>query len=344
MLYTHPVTLEAALRRILSALPLVLLALFAGPSHAQNGRLLVAQKGDQSLAIVDPVSGAVIASVPEGGITGHEVIASPDGRFAYVPIYGNSGVGMPGTDGANLVVIDIAAHKIVWNLDFAHGVRPHMPLFGPKDGLLYVTTELDQSITLIDPATLKIVGSIPTGQPQSHMLALSHDGRRGYTANVGPGTVSVLDIPARKTLTIIPISTATQRISISNDDRWVFTADQTKPQLAVIDTSTNKVANWIPLSGEGYGSAVTPDGRWLLIAVPSKNNVDVIDLKAMRLAHSIPVCASPQETLVRTDGKVAYVSCSVSNQVAEIDLGTMKVSRLFKTGKGTDGLAWANAH
>jgi len=267
------------------------LALALTAAHAQNGRLLVAQKGDQSLAIVDPASGNVIASVPEGGVTGHEVIASPDGRFAYVPIYGNSGVGMPGTDGANLVVIDIAAHKVVGSLDFGHGVRPHMPLFGPKDGLLYVTTELDQAIALIDPATLKIVGHVPTGQPQSHMLALSHDGRRGYTANVGPGTVSVLDIEARKVLTIIPISTNTQRISISNDDHWVFTADQTKPQLAAIDTSTNKVANWIPLSGLGYGSAITPDGHWLLIAVPSKNNVDVIDMKAMKLAQSIPVFA-----------------------------------------------------
>jgi DNA-binding beta-propeller fold protein YncE len=312
-----------------------------GTTNAQNGRLLVAQKGDQSLAIVDPASGAVISSVPEGGVTGHEVIASPDGRFAYVPIYGNSGVGMPGTDGSNLVVIDIAAHKVVGKLDFGHGVRPHMPLFGPKDGLLYVTSELDQAITLIDPASLKIVGHIPTGQPQSHMCALSHDGQRGYTANVGPGTVSVLDIPARKVLTIVPISADTQRISISADDRWVFTADQTKPQLAVIDTNTNKVTNWIPLSGEGYGSAVSPDGRWLLIAIPSKNNVDVVDLRAMKLAQSIPVCANPQETLVRPDGKVAYVSCAVSNQVAEIDLGTWKVARLFATGKGTDGLAWA---
>jgi YVTN family beta-propeller protein len=309
--------------------------------HAQSGRLLVAQKGDQSLAIVDSSSGNVIASVPEGGVTGHEVVASPDGRFAYVPIYGNSGVGKPGTDGTNMVVIDIAVHKVVGNLDFGRGVRPHMPTFGPKDGLLYVTTELDQTISLIDPATLKIIGTIPTGQPQSHMLALSHDGRRGYTANVGPGTVSVLDIAARKVLTIIPISTDTQRISISNDDHWVFTADQTKPQLAVIDTSANKVAKWIPLSGTGYGSAVTPDGRWLLIAVPAKSNVDVIDLKAMKLAQSIPVCANPQETLVRPDGKAAYVSCVGSNQVGEIDLGTMKISRLIATGKGTDGLAWA---
>ncbi len=63
-----------------------------------------------------------------------------------------------------------------------------------------MTTELDQSVTIIDPKTLKIVGSIPTGQPESHMLTISHDGLRGYTANVGPGTVSVLDIKARKTL------------------------------------------------------------------------------------------------------------------------------------------------
>ena len=83
--------------------------------------------------------------------------------------------------------------------------------------MLYVTTELDHAVTIIDPKTLKIVGAIPTGQPESHMLALSHDGRRGYTANVGPGTVSVLDIKARKTLGIIPVSGNVQRIAISNN-------------------------------------------------------------------------------------------------------------------------------
>jgi DNA-binding beta-propeller fold protein YncE len=258
-----------------------------------------------------------------------------------VPIYGNSGVGKPGTDGQTMVVIDIASQKVVGNLDFGHGVRPHMPTFGPKDGLLYVSTELDQSISIIDPKTLKIVGAIPTGQPQSHMFVLSHDGRRAYTANVGPGTVSVLDIPARKTLAIVPISGNTQRISISNDDRWVFTADQTKPQLAVIDTATNQVKGWVPLDGFGYGSSPTPDGRWLLIAIPDKDKVDVIDLKTMQPAPSIPVCADPQETLVRPDGKTAYVSCARSDQVAEIDLATWKVTRLIATGKSTDGLAWA---
>ena len=315
-------------------------------SHAQSDNtgsslLLVACKGGRSLAIIDPAAGKLQAEVPEGGITGHEVIASPDGRLAYVPIYGNSGVGKPGTDGRTMVVIDIAGRKVVGDVDFGHGVRPHCPMFGPKDGLLYVTTELDKTVSIIDPKTLKIVGTIPTDQPESHMLILSHDGRRGYTANVGPGTVSVLDMEARKTIKVIPISKETQRISISPDDKWVFTSDQTKPQLAVIDASTDEVRRWVPLPGTGYGTAPTPDGRYLVVAVPPVNKVAIVDLHSWEVVHTVDVPKSPQEVLVRPDGKIAYVSCDSSHQVAAIRVPDWSVDKLIDSGKGTDGLAWA---
>ncbi len=311
------------------------------PASYAQGRLLVAQKGLGSLGIVDPAAGKLIASVPEGGITGHEVAASHDGRLAYVPIYGNSGVGKPGTNGHEMVVIDIAAGKVVGNLDFGHEVRPHLPVFGPKDGLLYVTTELDQAVTVVDPKTLKIVGSIPTGQPESHMLAISHDGRLGYTANVGPGTVSVLDMAARKTLKVIPISGSTQRISISTDDKWVFTADQKQPRIAVIDTATDTVAKWVPLEGFGYGSVPTSDGRWLLMTEPSVNKIAVVDLKTMQVVRSVETPPDPEEVIVQPGGKTAWVSCPGSAQVAEIDLATWKTTRQIVTGKASDGLAWA---
>jgi DNA-binding beta-propeller fold protein YncE len=326
------------LRAAFALLPLCAASLWAQQSH-----LLVAQKGESSLGIIDPAAGKLVASVAEGGTTAHELIASPDGRLAYVPIYGNSGVGKPGTNGTNMIVIDIASRKIVGNVDFGHGVRPHMPLFGPKDGLLYVTTELDKTITLIDPKTLKIVGAIPTGQPESHMLALSHDGRRGYTANVGPGTVSVLDIAARKTLAVIPISKNTQRISITPDDKWVFTADQTKSQLAAIDTSTNKVAHWIPLDAIAYGTAPTLDGRYLVVTIPTMAEVAVVDLNTMQVVRNVPTPADPQEVLMRPDRKVAYVSCVGSHQIAEIDLATWKVTRTIQDGNNSDGIAWAAA-
>jgi YVTN family beta-propeller protein len=328
-------------RSFASALPLLSLALLPTAIAAQQARLVVAEKGQQSLAIIDPVAGKVLASIPEGGITGHEVIASPDGRLAYVPIYGNSGVGKPGTDGNSMAVIDLAAQKVIDTVAFPHPVRPHCPFFGPKDGLLYVSTELDHSITQIDPKTLKIVGELPTGQPESHMFALSHDGRRAYTANVGPGTVSVIDIQARKVLKIIPISANTQRIAISPDDHWVFTADQTKPQLAVIDTKAENVSRWIRLEGIAYGTAPSPNGRWLLVTLPDQNKIAVVDLKTMQVVRSVKVGEYPQEIVVRPDSAVAYVSCEKSNQVAEINLQNWTLTRLIATGKATDGLAWA---
>ena len=310
---------------------------------ASGATLFVANKGDQSLGIVDPESGRQVATVAEGGVTGHEVTASPDGRTAYVPIYGDSGVGKPGSNGRNMVVIDLAARKVVGNVDFGKGVRPHCPIFGPKNGLLYVTTELNNSVSIIDPHTLKIVGSVPTGQPESHMLAISHDGRRGYTANVGPGTVSVLDLEAKKTIAVIPVSHMTQRISLSPDDRMAFTSDQTKPQLAVIDTSTNKVKAWVPLPAPGYGTAATPDGRWLLVAVQAARKVAVVDLSTMKVARTIDVPAAPQEVLIRPDAQVAYVSCDSSHKVAAISLSDWKVQKLIDAGRGADGLAWASA-
>ncbi|HTU46256.1 MAG TPA: beta-propeller fold lactonase family protein [Bryobacteraceae bacterium] len=313
----------------------------AARSSNSDAFLLVANKGDHTLGIIDPSAGRQLATVPEDGITGHEVAASPDGRTAYVPIYGNSGVGKPGTDGKNMVVVDIATRKVTGNVDFGHGVRPHCAVFGPKNGLLYVTTELDKTISIIDPSTLKIVGTVPTDQPESHMLAITSDGRRGYTANVGPGTVSVLDLDAKKTITVIHISRETQRISVSPDDRLVFTSDQTKPQLAVIDTATNKIKTWVPLPGTGYGTASTPDGHWLLVCVPGKDQVAVVDLRSMKVAQTIDVPKSPQEVLVRPDGQMAYVSCDSSHQVAAINIADWKVDKLIDAGAGTDGLAWA---
>jgi YVTN family beta-propeller protein len=323
------------------ALPLLVLSLALPTLNAQSGRLLVAEKGDKSLGIVDPASGKVIATVAENGNTGHEVVASPDGRFAYVPIYGDSGVGKPGTNGTNMVVIDIAAAKITGNVDFGHGIRPHLPVMGPKDGLLYVSTELDHDISIIDPKTLKIIGTLPTGQPESHMFTISSDNRRAYSANVGPGTVSVIDVPTRKLITIIPVSNEVQRISITPNNRYVFTSDVKTPRLAVIDTATNKVIKWIDMPGHGYGSAVTKDGRYVLIALLDTNKMAAIDIKTMQVAHTIDLPKSPQEVLVTPDGKTAYVSSMGADLVSQIDLATWKVTRQIKTGKTTDGLGWA---
>ena len=330
---------------------LVLIAITTAVLAAQHFRvsaappssplLLVANQTDRSLSVIDVAAGKEVAAIPEGEITGHEVVTSPDGRTAYVPIYGNSGVGRPGTDGSLMEVIDVPSRKVTGKVDFGHGVRPHCPKLNPRDGMLYVTTELDQAVTVIDPKTLKIVGTVPTGAKESHMLAITRDGRRGYTANVGAGSVSVLDLVGRKTVAVIPISGMTQRISLSVDDKLVFTADQTKPQIAVIDTSTNKIKEWIALPAIGYGTVPTPDGRWLLVAMQPAKQIAVVDLKTMNVAKTIDVEAAPTEIVISPDGKMAYASMPTGGNVAAINVGDWSVAKTIAAGKGADGLAWA---
>lgn len=316
---------------------------FATSAFSQTPALIVVNQSDATASIVSPARARQIATIPEEvtGVHAHEAAVSPDGRTLYLPVYGSTGVGKPGIDGHEMLVIDLPTHKIIHHVDFGHGVRPHCVIYDRNSGMLYVTTELDKAVTVIDPKTLQIVAKIPTGQEQSHMLALTHDGKRGYTANVGPGTVSVLDMVAHKTIAVIPISAETQRISVSPNDRMVFTSDQMNPRLAVIDTATNKVKTWVKLPGVGYGTAPTRDGRWLLVAIPETGQVAVVNLRTLKVAHTIDVPTAPQEVLIRPDGKVAYVSCNSSGKVAAINLTTWQVQSLISAGPGADGLAWA---
>src|SRR5579859_2333318 len=183
-------------RRVLVVVSFSLLALLltkTGKSALSSGDVLVvANQKEHTVLLVDPEARRELAKISVG-VNGHEVAVSPDSRFAYVPIYGNSGVGRPGTDGASVDIIDIQQRKLASTIDLGKPLRPHQPVFGP-DGLLYVSAELDQAVGIIDPAARQLIAEAPTGQPESHMLVLTKDGRRAYTANVGPGTVSVVDL------------------------------------------------------------------------------------------------------------------------------------------------------
>ncbi len=306
-----------------------------------TGLLLATNQFANTLSLIDPVAGKELAVIPEEHITGHELATSPDGRLVFIPIYGNSGVGKPGTDGHQVLVVDIASRRIAHVIDLGHGVRPHKAAYNAADGHLYVSAELDNAITILDPKSFRIVGSVPTGAPESHMFVLSPDGRRAYTANVSTGTVSVLDLLARKVLTIIPVSKGVQRIAISNDGSLVFTSATDKPELAVIDTATSSVKTRIPLPSDGYGAAATADGRLLLLALPFVDQVAVIDLRTLTLARTIPTPPGPQAILLRPDGRIAYVSCIHSKTIVAIDTSSLSITQHIAAGDGVDGLAWA---
>jgi YVTN family beta-propeller protein len=331
-------------RSVLCITSIVALALFAirvsRSAPATHGILVVANQKEHTLLLVDPDARRELAKVSVG-INGHEVTVSPDGRYAYVPIYGNSGVGRPGTDGTTIDVIDLAKRQLVRTVDMGKPLRPHEPKFGP-DGLLYVTAELANAIDAVDVASGKVVAEIPTGQPESHMFVLTKDGHTAYTANVHAGTVSVLDVANRKLIATIPVAKIVQRISISPDGSRVFTHDQNAPRIAVIDTATNKITHWIDIPAYAYASAPTPDGRHLLAVSPQANSLHVIDLNTLKVEKSFDVPTQPGEVLIRPDGAVAFITCMPAGKIAVLDLHSWTLQPTIDLTPGVDGMAWTS--
>ena len=83
----------------------VSLTLLASSLRAQ-GYLFVANQFEHTALLIDLTSRKTISTTGVD-INGHEVATSSDGHFAYVPIYGNSGVGKPGTDGGTIQIVDL---------------------------------------------------------------------------------------------------------------------------------------------------------------------------------------------------------------------------------------------
>ena len=309
----------------------------ADANPAGKGLLVVTNQKEHTVLVVDPDARRELAKVVVG-VNGHEVMVSKDGRFAYVPIYGNSGVGRPGTDGSTIDVVDLEASKLAATIDLGKPLRPHRAEWGP-DGMLYVTAELGDAVAVLDPNTRKVVAEIPTGQKESHMLVISPDGRRAYTANVGAGSVSVLDLAKRNLITTIPVAKMVQRISISPDGKRVFTHDQGAPRIAVIDTATNKIVDWMEVPTPVYASEPTPDGRWL-VTLDRGGNAYVMDLESMKIARRLKISDGASEILIRPGGDIAYLSGTGAGKIDVLDLHTWELEKPIELTPGVDGMAW----
>lgn len=327
------------------------------------GRLLVVEKGERSLGVVDLDSGRRIGGVRASGFTPHEVVATADGKRAFLPIYGDANVGQPGTDGSTFDVIDLrelddkkvkddkGQHVIV---DLGMPARPHDVAIG-VEGRIYITTEILGALTVIDADSYEVVQSIPTGHEQSHMVALSSDGRYAYTANVEPGSVSVLDLGAGRLAHTVELGARINRISVSADDRYLYVADQKAPRLGIVDCGDFSV-RWVDLPSIGYGTAPTPDGRRLLVALRPTNQVGILDLATSQIESLIDVPPTPQRIVIppaRTSEEdrertanderpddYAYVSCDATDVVVEIDIPAGEIRREIGVGSTPDGLAW----
>ncbi len=234
-------------------------------AHAQTSGhkhlMAVVSKGLPGVTLYDADTDQSICSA-KTGVSPHEAAFSPDGGTLYLPVYGSSNVGQPGTDEHMIHFIDTSDCRIVYSMDTGDYKRPHFPFVGPS-GLLYVTSELKESILIIDPKQRKIVGTIPTGSGTTHFFAMTTDEKKMFTSNVMAKSLSVLDIPGRKVVKVIDTGTGNQRMTVSPDDKWFVTSLGQERKIPFYRTSDYELDFAVDVEGSPFVARFSPDGKYL---------------------------------------------------------------------------------
>jgi YVTN family beta-propeller protein len=300
-----------------------------------SARLLVLNKEDATLAIVDPASGRILGTVPTG-FQPHELVVSTDGTLAFASNYGNGP-----TPGHTISMIDIAARKELRRIDVAPLSRPHGLAFA--NGKLYFTAEADRKIARYDPAADTIDWQFDTGQATTHMVLPSKDARILFTSNIGGDSVSAIAQGAGGawTQTVIPVGKGPEGIDLSPSGREVWSAHSRDGGVSVIDVTTRKVTQTFSIGTRRSNRIkLTPDGKFALVSDVDTGEIVVIDAAARTVVTRIAVGKSPEGILMPPAGGVAYAAATGDNLVAAIDLKTWKVTKKIATGVGPDGMAW----
>jgi YVTN family beta-propeller protein len=322
--------------------------------------LLVLSKQDRTLAIVDPATLKVVAKIPAGNDP-HEVIASADGRRAYISNYG---FGRYDT----ISVADLVGQKALPAIQLSPLGGPHGLDFA--GGELYFTAEVNKVFGRYNPATQKIDWIMGTGQDRTHMIRVAKNLDRIYTSNVNSGTISIFaktDPPpppgpppsaatgrptppppprgANWEETVLKTGVGTEGFDVSPDGKELWSAASQGGTISVINLTEKKVVATLDANVNGANRLkFTPDGRYVFVSMlrPSGGgNLAIFDASTRREVKRLSVGKGAGGILMQPDGERAYVACSPDNYVAVIDLETFKETGRIDVGRNPDGMAWA---
>lgn len=298
--------------------------------------LLVLNKAENTLAIVDPKDYKVVAKIPTGEGP-HEVIASADGKLAFVANYGTQQ-----SLGSSLSVVDIAARKEIRRVDLGALRRPHGIM--ERDGKVYFTCEVNRLVARYDAATDKIDWMMGTGQNATHMLVISKDQKQIYTANIGSDSVTAMEFqappPAPSKITHISVGKQPEGIDLSPDGKELWVGQNADGNISIIDTATNKIKETFKVAQQPIRVKFTPDGKRVLVSDPQTGILCVLDAATRKEINRIEVGEVPVGILITPDGQRAFVATMQANRVAVINLDDYSIIARIEPGKGPDGLAW----
>jgi DNA-binding beta-propeller fold protein YncE len=308
--------------------------------------LLIVSKQLPGVTIYDADTNQQISQAITSEICPHEAAFSLDGQHAYVPIYGNSGVGKPGTDEHTLHIFRTSDAREIARLDTGDYKRPHGITVGSQTGIVYLTAEAAESLVLVDPRKPAINAAIPTGSLTSHMFALTRDESRAYVSNVRSKTISVLDIAGRRLLETIPTEGENQRMTLSPDEQWFVTSLGPAKKIAFYRTKDHALDFTVPVDGTPFVAKFSANGKYLYnagFAAPDRLGTWKVDVAQRRVVASLSdgLGADPGSLEVNPFTGSVYISDQATHTIYEMDPQAWRVTSRLSAPPSPDCMAFA---
>jgi DNA-binding beta-propeller fold protein YncE len=344
----------------------LLFGIAAAQTATPGAALLALSKQDHTLAIIDPVTLKTVARVPVGDDP-HEVVASSDGKTAYVSNYGFGAF-------HTLAVIDLVGRKRVKFIDLGALRGPHGLTF--VQGKVWFTAEAAKAIGSYDPATDKIDWIMGIGQNRTHMVYVFPDAKRILTTNVSSATVTILEKTEGRAggpppgmppgggpppggppgaggppgppptppggdwqLTVIPVGRGAEGFDVSPDGKEAWIANAGDGTISVIDLASKSVVDKLQANVPGVNRLqFTPDGKLALVSAGQA--LVVFDSATRKEVKRLADVHASGGIEMQPDGARAYAACGREGYVAVIDLKTLEMVGKIDVA-APDGLAWA---
>lgn len=299
-----------------------------------TGTLIVTNKGPSTATIIDVASGTALATLPTGNGP-HEVVLSRDGRIAVVTDYGAQ------SGGSTLTVIDVPAKRVVRTINLGQYTRPHGIVYLPGDSLVAVTSETTQNVVIVAVSSGEIRKAISTQRQGSHMVAVTGDGRRAWTGDIGSNTVTELDIPSGTYLRSIDVPSQPEAINVTPDGLEVWVGSNQTGKVSVVDTQSGSVTTAAEGVSWPYRVLFTPDLATVILPDLRSHEVRFLERATRRELSRLSLAgAGPQGVTITPDGRYLLESLSQQGRVVVIDMRTRQIAGYIPAGQTPDGIAY----
>jgi YVTN family beta-propeller protein len=123
---------------------------------------------------------------------------------------------------------------------------------------------------------------------------VSPDQKEIWVANAQDGTISVIDIAAKKVVETIAANVpGANRLKFTPDGKRVLVSTLGGPDLVVFDTAARHQIKRVPLGHGAAGIVIEPSGARAFVACTPDNYVAVIDLPSLAVAAQIQAGGEP---------------------------------------------------